>query len=313
MLQAHEVAVVRAAEADVRQGLPEGTLMSRAAQGLATAVIKFLGGCYGRRVLLVVGSGDNGRDAIWAGKILARRGALVDTIHLGRGNYITNLPTPELVVDGVVGIGGQPGLRDDAAAVFAKFSGVPVIAVDVPSGVDVDTGELPGSHVTAELTVTFGTHKVAHLIDPAAQICGEVTLIDIGLRLPVSRVRAFTAKDVIACLPQPKLDGHKYSRGVVGLRTGSAAYPGAALLSVAGAMCGLAGMVRYDGGATDAVISQFPEVVPGGGQLQAWVTGCMAAPALVRLWLDVCVTTFRWWSTRKLFVNCRARWLGRPW
>ena len=75
---------------------------------------------------------------------------------------------PDVVVDGIVGIGGRPGLRPEAVAALEALDGVPVVAVDVPSGVDVDTGELDGPHVIADLTVTFGTHKVAHLVDPAA-------------------------------------------------------------------------------------------------------------------------------------------------
>ena len=67
------------------------------------------------------------------------------------------------------------------SAAVAASAGVPVVAVDVPSGVDVDTGELDGPHVEAAVTVTFGTHKVAHLVDPAASACGAVTLVDIGL------------------------------------------------------------------------------------------------------------------------------------
>src|SRR3954465_5246127 len=77
MLHAHTVEQVRAAEGELLARLPEGALMQRAAYGLATAVLDFLGSAYGRRVLLLVGSGDNGGDALWAGGMLARRGAQV--------------------------------------------------------------------------------------------------------------------------------------------------------------------------------------------------------------------------------------------
>ena len=128
-------------------------------------------------------------------------------------------------MDGIVGIGGRPGLRPDAVAALAAVPGVPVVAVDVPSGVDVDTGELDGPHVTADLTVTFGTHKVAHLVDPAAAACGVVHLVDIGLDLPEPPVEALQADDVAALLPRPAPDAHKYTRGVVGVRAGSAELP----------------------------------------------------------------------------------------
>ncbi len=138
---------------------------------------------------------------------------------------------------------------------------------------DVDTGEVPGAHVTAALTVTFGTHKVAHLVDPAAAACGVVHLVDLGLALPAAPVEALQAADVAALVHPPEAHAQKYSRGVVGVRTGSARYPGAAVLSVAGAGCGLAGMVRYDGGAAAAVLAARPETVSGAGRVQAWVVG----------------------------------------
>src|SRR3954451_22165541 len=80
MRAAHTVEQVRAAEAELMTALPEGTLMQRAATGLATVVIDLLGGAYGRHVLLLVGAGDNGGDALYAGALLARRGAGVEAV-----------------------------------------------------------------------------------------------------------------------------------------------------------------------------------------------------------------------------------------
>lgn len=146
--------------------------------------------------------------------------------------------------------------------------------MDVPSGVDVDTGELDGPHVRADLTVAFGTHKVALLVDPAAGDCGAVHLVDIGLELPPAEVEALQPADVAALLPRPTRSAQKYTRGVVGIRAGSDTYPGAALLCVAGASCGLAGMVRYAGpvDVAERVRIAHPEVV-GQGRVQAWVVG----------------------------------------
>jgi len=150
------------------------------------------------------------------------------------------------------------------------------VAVDTPSGVGVDTGETPEEHVRADVTVTFGTHKAAHLLDPAAQAAGTVHLVDIGLDddLPDAGIEALTAPDVAALLPRPTPDAHKYTRGVVGVRAGSSTYPGAGLLCVAGAATGLVGMVRYVGDETvaDRVREQHPEVV-GDGRVQAWAVG----------------------------------------
>jgi len=303
VIRAHAVEQVRAAEATLLAALPEGALMQRAAHGLAYAVLDLLGGGYGRRVLLLVGSGDNGGDALYAGVVLARRGSYVeawllsDRAHAagvaslrGAGGRVREWSRDgrqsdllgqrarqgdfDVVVDGIVGIGGRPPLRPDAAAALDSVAGVPVVAVDIPSGVDVDTGEVDGPHVTADVTVTFGTHKVAQLVDPAALHSGVVHLVDIGLDLPQPALEALQPADVAALLPRPDPHAQKYTRGVVGVRAGSATYPGAALLSVAGADCGLAGMVRYvgDPAVQDRVRAAHPDVV-GEGRVQAWVVG----------------------------------------
>ncbi|NUS50700.1 MAG: NAD(P)H-hydrate dehydratase, partial [Nocardioidaceae bacterium] len=290
MRSAHTVEQVRAAERELMARLPEGTLMQRAAAGLSHAVLDLLGTAYGARVLLLVGSGDNGGDALYAGAMLARRGVGVEAVLLspekthagglaalrsagGRVVAVAGARRPDVVVDGIVGIGGRPGLRETAVAALRAFDGVPMVAVDTPSGVDVDGGRLDGPHVRADVTVTFGTHKVAHLVDPAAVACGVVHLVDIGLDPPPAAVAALQEDDVLALLPRPTPDAHKYTRGVVGVRAGSAAYPGAGVLCVSGASCGLAGMVRYQGGAADLVRAAHPEVVVNDGRVQAWVIG----------------------------------------
>jgi len=278
--------------------LPEGALMQRASHGLAHAVLDLLRGAgpggpapvVGRRVLLLVGSGDNGGDALYAGAVLARRGVQVSAwllsdhaheaglaaLRAAGGRVVDGVPVPapDLVLDAVVGIGGRPGLRASATAALAALEGVPVVAVDTPSGVDVDTGELDGPCVTATATVTFGTHKPAHLLDPAAEHAGAVHLVDLGLSLPPPAVEALQPDDVAALLPRPAQQAQKYGRGVVGVRAGSATYPGAALLSVGGADVGLTGMVRYvgDDEVARTVRAQHPEVV-GPGRVQAWVVG----------------------------------------
>jgi ADP-dependent NAD(P)H-hydrate dehydratase / NAD(P)H-hydrate epimerase len=289
MRSAHTVEQVRAAESGLMETLPAGALMQRAAAGLAASVIDLLGGAYGRRVAVLVGSGDNGGDALYAGAMLARRGARVEVVAVGDGMHPAGLSAlrvaggrvvelgsihdADVVLDGIVGIGGRPGLRDRAAEAVRALAGVPTVAVDVPSGVDADTGRVDGEHVTADLTVTFGTHKICHLVEPAASACGVVELVDIGLELPQAAVTALQSADVRRLLPRPPAQTQKYTRGVVGVRAGSRRYPGAGVLSTAGAGCGLAGMVRYAGGAPEAVLAAHPEVVAGEGRVQAWVVG----------------------------------------
>jgi ADP-dependent NAD(P)H-hydrate dehydratase / NAD(P)H-hydrate epimerase len=303
MRTAHTAGTVRAAETDVMARLPEGTLMGRAAAGLAAVCAQLLGRVYGARVVLLVGAGDNGGDALYAGARLARRGAGVSAVLLapgrahpgglaaltGAGGRVADDPfevlaAADLVLDGITGIGGRGGLRPDAVplARAARGSGAVVVAVDLPSGVEADSGEVRGEALRADLTVTFGTCKPAHFIDPARTLAGTVRLIDIGLTglLPsVPEAEALQHADVARLLPEPGAASDKYRRGVVGVVAGSARYPGAAVLAVAGALRGGAGAVRYAGPAPDAVIARFPETLvhPGppakAGQVQSWVAG----------------------------------------
>ena len=309
MRSAHTVDQVRAAEADLMARLPEGTLMQRAATGLAVAISNFIGFTYGARVVLLVGSGDNGGDALYAGEKLARRGAQVVAVLLsdkyhreglaallagggrvaggggtregaaaaGSVGFADEIAAADVVVDGIVGIGGRPGLRPEALAVVrvVEKHHVPIVAVDMPSGVDVDTGETPAEHVKAALTVTFGTHKICHLVDPAAAVCGPVHLIDIGLDLPPAPVESFQSADVRALYPVPHGESDKYSRGVLGLMAGSAQYPGAAVIATSGALAGPIGLLRYVGpdAVAEDVRAVHPEVVAGEGRVQAWAVG----------------------------------------
>jgi hydroxyethylthiazole kinase-like uncharacterized protein yjeF len=197
----------------------------------------------------------------------------------------------DLVVDGIVGIGGRGPLRERAAAVVraavearSTDGGRPiVVAVDVPSGVDVDTGDVsdPDAAVRADVTVTFGALKPAHVVGPATVYSGLVDLVDIGLA-PYLVTRPAVAQpehaDVAGWWPRLGPADDKYTRGAVGVATGSADYPGAAMLSVAGALAGPTGYVRYAGAAADAVRDRFPSVVcadsvGSAGRVQAWVCG----------------------------------------
>jgi len=307
MRRAWRVADVRAAEKTLMATLPEGTLMQRAAAGLARRCALLLAerGVYGARVLLLVGSGDNGGDTLYAGAALARRGAQVralllrpERVHLAGlaelrsagGLTVRDLPDQaDLVLDGIVGIGASGGLRAPADGLVARLGALrgrdgarpPVVAVDVPSGVAVDTGDVPGAAVTADVTVTFGCLKPAHVVGPAAVRCGQVELVDIGLG-PVLRgdpaVRVPDRADIAEWWPTPDAISDKYTRGVVGIATGSATYPGAALLSTGGALAGPTGMVRYAGSAHAEVVRAHPSVVAvprvgDAGRVQAWVCG----------------------------------------
>jgi hydroxyethylthiazole kinase-like uncharacterized protein yjeF len=299
---------VRAAEDVLLARTAEGALMRRAAHGLAARAAALLaertGGVTGRRVTLLVGAGNNGGDALWAGHGLRGRGVGVTAVLLApdrahpaglaavrraRGRVLdaadgdraaAAVREADLVLDGIVGISGRGGLRAPAAALVAVAdrAGVPVLAVDLPSGVDPDTGEVADPAVRAAATVTFGARKPVHAL--AAHRCGPVHLVDIGLgpHLSDADLVQLEGADVAARWPVPGPADDKYTQGVVGIAAGSTVYPGAAVLATGAAVAATSGMVRFAGGAAEEVRSRWPEVVAAGsvadaGRTQAWTVG----------------------------------------
>ena len=315
MRYAHQVRKVRTAEQALMAKLPPGALMQRAAAGLASVSAGLVGKVPGARVVILAGSGDNGGDALYAGARLAGRGAAVLAVTAGSRVHEAGLAAlraaggrqagPEdpavpaalgaadLILDGLLGIGGRGGLREPQASLagLAARSPAVVVAVDLPSGVDADTGVVEGAAIEAGVTVTFGTLKPGLLIDPGARHAGVVELIDIGLGpyLDAPDAIAMQARDVGARLPRPPEDSDKYRRGVVGIVAGSERFTGAAALAVGGAIRGGAGMVRLVSAAPavavvrllwpESVITVTGQDIPAGedvraaGRVQAWVVG----------------------------------------
>jgi hydroxyethylthiazole kinase-like uncharacterized protein yjeF len=214
MTGAHTVADVRAAEDVLLAELPDGALMQRASAALAGCVAQLLDSVYGARVGLLVGSGNNGGDGLFAGALLCRRGVRVEAVLIdparvhpagltafraAGGRVVERLGACDLVLDAILGIGGSAGLRDDAWRHVQDLE-APVVSVDVPSGIDVDGGTLPGDgrHVRAAATVTFGTAKIGLLAGPAADCAGALRVIDIGLgpHLPEPSVRTVGVDDL---------------------------------------------------------------------------------------------------------------------
>ncbi|MCK9925787.1 NAD(P)H-hydrate dehydratase [Frankia sp. Mgl5] len=319
MLEAHTVAEVRDAEAPLLASLPSGGLMQRAVSGLVSHAVRRVDRVYGARIVVLAGSGDNGGDALWAGARLAARGARVHALAPGRthpegtaallaaGGRLhrtgpVDPPAPEgmgadaaadlldsadLVLDGLLGIGGRGELREPYARLTTLAPARRTVAVDVPSGVDADTGAVAEGAVRAAGTVTFGTYKRGLLVGPGAFHAGRVELVDIGLTLPEPDLRALQDVDVARLLPVPVEADSKYSRGVLGLVGGSDRYPGAAVLAVGGALRGGAGYLRVvaEAGAAEYVRRAHPESVLtvieagdaeamlGVGRVQAWAIG----------------------------------------
>ncbi|MDR1394502.1 MAG: bifunctional ADP-dependent NAD(P)H-hydrate dehydratase/NAD(P)H-hydrate epimerase [Bifidobacteriaceae bacterium] len=335
MISSYSAAQIAAAEEAVMASLAPGELMSRAAIGAATVVLRELrrknGKAAGCSVIILAGTGNNGGDALFAGAYLAGRGVAVTAVatgnrvhpagrsalersggHLvtiaegGPGDYrpievVTEQAARcDVIVDGLLGIGSRGQLSGHAAGlvttliVEAGLAAPPryrrrrrplVVAIDLPSGIGVDDGAVNGQVLPADLTVTFGAYKPAALLPPASGFFGRIELIDIGLKQSLREggdpvARRLQAADVLELWPVPRRADHKYSRGVLGVVAGSETYPGAAVLTTSAAVATGVGMVRYIGPdrAVERVLSRRPEVVPGGGRVDAWALGPGVAP-----------------------------------
>lgn len=310
MIEVRSVEQVRAAEERAFAQVPEGSLMQRAAFALAVSTARLLddlrGGVAGSRVVLLVGSGNNGGDALWAGAMLADRGCRVDAVCVadrwhaegaaalaarggrlhrwdGSADLAGVIADADVVLDGILGIGGSGPLRAPAAEAVGSIDGAAVIAVDVPSGVDADTGLADATAVRADLTVTFGAAKPGLLVAPGRLHSGLVHIIDIGLQFDDEPAAVCLEEvDAAAWFPEPAEADYKYSRGVVGLAVGSALYRGAALLATAAARHANVGMVRLldrADGVGPLVVGDLPDVVIDGAapvhqtRADAWACG----------------------------------------
>lgn len=289
---------VRAAEAALMATLPEGGLMARAAAGLAAVAAARLAERGGRTVVALVGPGNNGGDALYAAAHLAEAGFAVTCVHadwpvhegglaaaraagaavLGaREDWRAPVEQADLVLDGVLGIGGRPGLPSPAGEwVEAVGPDAYVLAVDLPSGQDPAGERADPDAVFADETVTFAVAKPVHLLPATEPAVGRLTVVDIGLELTgPPAVERVLRDDVARLWPVPSAADDKYSRGVLGVVAGGQEYPGAAVLCCTAAVESGVGMVRYLGPAvpTALVRAAVPEAVAVPGQVQAWVVG----------------------------------------
>ncbi|GAB2472806.1 bifunctional ADP-dependent NAD(P)H-hydrate dehydratase/NAD(P)H-hydrate epimerase [Luteococcus sediminum] len=300
MIPVHTAQEIRDAEEAFFAARPEVDLMRRAAQGVSRSAQEMLGDdapASSQSVLVVVGAGNNGGDGLFAAADLAAADLSVtvwpvtEQVHeAGMAAAITagctiidaieaarQLPQTALVIDAVYGLSGRLGL-DQVLATFAaevETLRVPVLAVDIPSGLQTDSAVLPEHCLRATRTVTFAAHKPCHVLKPAATACGEVEVVDIGLTMPQPTLWQASESDIVRRWPLPGPTSHKYSRGVVGIDTGSARFPGAALLGTIGAVHAGAGMIRFVGPeqAAGLVRHQLPSVTHGEGAVQAWLLG----------------------------------------
>ncbi len=183
------------AEADRRTiaaGTPQAVLMERAGSAVAFAVRRVAGGTYGRRVVVLCGSGNNGGDGLVAARHLRAWGARVETFELRRGEappggWEAACRRADVVVDALFGTGFRGRLEGEPEAMSrgVRDLGRPVVAVDIPSGVAGDTGEVDGEAFGADVTVTFAACKPGVLFEPGRSHAGSVEVVDIGIPVRV--------------------------------------------------------------------------------------------------------------------------------
>jgi NAD(P)H-hydrate epimerase len=226
---------LRAADALALEHFDESTLIGRAGTAVANAAVEMLGGSYGRRVAVICGKGNNGNDGKVAGARLARRGAKVEYF-----DPASTLPARhfDLLIDAAYGTGFR-GHYDAPSAP----EGTPVLAVDIPSGVNGDSGEAGGAVLHADVTVTFAALKPGLLQGDGAELAGRVVLVDIGVGVSTRRAVVVEDDDVAQRLPARAVQSHKWASAVA-VVAGSPGMEGAGALSSMGASHAGAGMVR---------------------------------------------------------------------
>jgi NAD(P)H-hydrate epimerase len=223
----------RRAEAAHQGSLEE--LMERAGSAVAEHVLRQFPG----RVTVVCGGGNNGGD----GRVCARR--LRDAgreVHVVEG--VGDLGEPDVIVDALLGIGLTEAPREDAARMIELMnaSGRPVVAVDVPSGVNASTGEIAGAAVTATATITFGAPKVGLAVAPGLFRAGSVHVAPIGLR-PREHEHSLVPASALLEVPRKRTESTKYSAGSVLIVGGSRGLTGAPMLAALAAFRADAGYV----------------------------------------------------------------------
>ncbi len=227
---------MRAADGAALAEVSHEALVRRAGTAVAQRALHMLGGAYGRRVVVVAGKGSNGADGRVAAAALARRGARVVVVEAAEG--APTLPSCDLVIDGAYGTGFRGSY--EAPAVPADAA---VLAIDIPSGVDADSGEAGPGAVRADHTVTFAALKPGLLQGGGATRCGRVEVADIGIGFPTPQAMVMEDADITAMLPRRSRDGNKWVHAV-GVAAGSPGMEGSAVLCTRGAMAAGAGMIR---------------------------------------------------------------------
>lgn len=261
----------RVDERAVASGVPLDTLIDRAGWAVAVAARRMLGGTYGRRVVVIAGPGNNGADGRVAGRLLADRG--VHVVVLATDDLPAILPDADLVIDAAFGTGFR-GVWNPPP------SPAPVLAVDVPSGVDGLTGAAHGSPWRCERTVTFAAPKPGLYVGEGRTLSGAVDIADIGLEIRPddSTIGIVTADDVASQWPRRGSDAHKWKHGAL-VVAGSPGMLGAAGLATTAAMRAGAGIVHLVTPGSTSDRSVPTEVVRLAIPLVGWSNDVLEAAA----------------------------------
>ena len=302
------------AEADERTivaGTPATTLMERAGHAVAHRAIAIAGGRYGKRCVVVCGTGNNGGDGFVVARTLAGAGMwvrcfAVDPAARPRGAAgsslrhlsasggallpfdAADLSRADVIVDAVFGTGFRGVAEGDAAkAIVAMNEAVPpVLAVDIPSGVDGGTGRAEGPAVEAQATVGMQAEKIGTAVGAGAVLAGQVEVVDIGIDVEGAGAWMPVPADAARAMPRRTIDAHKRSGGSVVSIGGSAGMSGAAVLAARAAARAGAGYVTA--GVTEAVepilSGTLPEVLTAASPGDALGPSAMdaLAPSLER-------------------------------
>lgn len=240
-------------------------LMERAGAAVAQVVLD----SYGGRVTVVCGAGNNGGDGRVCARVLREAGRDVTVIE-----QFGELDEPDVIVDALLGIGLRDAPREDVARMIGRINGagVPVVSVDVPSGVNASTGEVPGAAVVADAVVTFGGPKLGLFVAPGRFHAASVHLAPIGLE-PAGHEHELVPADVLGEVPRKTRESTKYRAGSVLVVGGSPGMTGAAMLAARAAFRADAGYVTvgvpestlpvFETGLLEAVKRPLPEDASG--------------------------------------------------
>ena len=248
-------------------GVPSIDLMERAAVGLARAAAE--AARPGLPIRIVCGKGNNGGDGLAAARLLREEGRALDVLAVGdlaetKGDARANLerlpgPAPEqfeperlegsgAIVDAMLGTGFEGSPREPVAGAIAAINaaGAPVVACDVPSGVNASTGAIEGEAVRADLTATFHGPKVGLHVAPGAFHAGEVRVVEIGIPrgAPGAAGAGLISDRVLDGIPARTREGSKFTSGTVVIAGGAAGYTGAPCMVALGAQRTGAGYVQ---------------------------------------------------------------------